>query len=112
MIKELFNIDWLEQDDESLSYLAEGDPSEENVKNNIEEFNSKKLCQIIVCNRYLNTSKDLAIACMEQLSKRRAEGDDFDFESYIETSLSELPVLNFKISDIRDAMSKIIRKPV
>lgn len=111
MIKNLFNIDSLEEDDEDLKHLNDGEPVDPNfIKNNIANFNSKKLCQIIVCNRYLNLNKELALLSMEELSKRRSNGDQFDFESYIEESLSELPALNFKLPDIRDAISKIIGK--
>lgn len=111
MIKDLFNIEDLEIEDEELKFLSEvEEPSQEQIKNNIPTYNSKKLCQIIVCHRYLNNNKDLAIYAMEELSKRRESGDTFDFEQYITASLAELPVLNFKNFNIMDIIHAAVGK--
>jgi hypothetical protein len=79
----------------------------EETKNKIPTFSSEKLCQIIVCYRYLNSYKELATLCMQELGKRRENGDNFDYESYIEKSLLELPEINLQPVDIRSLMSNI-----
>ena len=75
--------------------------SNEELKEDIKNFTSDKLCQIIVAYRYLNYNEELAICAMTELGQRRASGDNFDFESLIDSSLAELPPLNFKLPDIR-----------
>ncbi len=79
----------------------------EETKNKIPTFDNEKLCQIIVCYRYLNSYKELAALCMQELGKRRDSGDSFDYESYIERSLSELPEITIQPVDIRSLMSNI-----
>jgi hypothetical protein len=104
MNKGIFDIDELDSDNELDD--AE-DVSNETIKDNIIHYDSKKLCQIIVSNRYLNMNKDLAILAMQELSKRRQLGDDFNFEEFIEKSLEELPKINFSMPDLRMILSNI-----
>ena len=80
----------------------------EKLKDNIPTFSSEKLCQFVVCYRYLNYDKDLAISAMGELAKRRNNGDKFDFESYIEESLSTLPKITVEALDIRNILNTAI----
>lgn len=82
----------------------------EKVKATIPLSNSKKLCEMILVNRYFNMSKDITIACMEELAKRRTEGDDFNFEKYIEDSAAKMPVINLKIPDLKDVLSQYVKQ--
>lgn len=84
----------------------------ETIKGNISKYSSNKLCEMIVCDRYFGCYNDLSVVCMEELSKRRINGDNFDFENYINNSLNELPALNlnFKFPDIRETLSQMIGK--
>lgn len=83
---------------------------------NINKFSTKKLCEIIICNRYLGVYADLITKCMEELSKRRENGDDFNFEEFIETEMNKLPNISiaFKktnsIEDLFKMISKVIKK--
>lgn len=79
-----------------------------NVKKNIPSFSSHKLCEMIVCERYFNFNLDVSIYCMEELAKRRENGDVFDFENYIDNAYQELPQLNLNIPDLRVILSQII----
>jgi len=79
----------------------------EEVKKKIPTFDSNKLCQIIVCDRYLNFNRELAVLAMEELSRRRQAGDAFNFESVIEKSLAELPQITTTPLDIRSLMGKM-----
>jgi hypothetical protein len=76
------------------------------IENNISNYLSNKLCEMIVCNRYFDFNKKITELCMKELSRRRLDGDSFDYESYIEKISKELPEL--KISqdmDIRAILS-------
>jgi hypothetical protein len=80
--------------------------SNQEIKKNMPTFTSDKLCQIIVAYRYLKYNKELAVFAMEELSNRRLNGDIFDFESYIEATLKELPPLSFTLPDFRTVFSQ------
>lgn len=92
MIEEDFDL----EDDEVLS--------EEELKNNINIYGMEKLCDIIIAYRYLGMFKDLYKPCMEELSKRRDSGDQFNFEDYIENNIKELPKIEFNISDLTEML--------
>ncbi len=80
------------------------------IKEKIPNFSSEKLCQIIVCDRYLNYNKELAALAMQELASRRSAGDSFDFESHIDKSLSELPQINNMSFDIRTVLANLAGK--
>jgi hypothetical protein len=63
---------------------------------NFSEFSAKKLCEIIITARYLGSMNLEAISCMQELARRRAAGDVFDYETFIETEGKKLP--DFKIN--------------
>lgn len=65
------------------------------MQNNLEIKNltSIQLCEIIISNRYLGLFPNLLLPSMEELSSRRINGDNFDFEKYIEENLKDLPEL-------------------
>lgn len=54
-------------------------------------YDSESLASYIVAYKYLNINKDFAVFCMNELSRRRNLGEDFDFESFIEDKLKSLP---------------------
>jgi hypothetical protein len=78
------------------------------VKENLPKFSSEKICEMIVCDRYFGLEQKISSICMEELSKRRLAGDNFDFESYIEKVHGELPELDLSVSDIRTVLQKAI----
>lgn len=79
------------------------------IKSNIPNYSDEKLCEMIVTCRYLSFSKEVEILCMEELSKRRQSGSNFEFELFIEKSSKDLPALNFTIPDLRDALHQAIK---
>lgn len=98
----------------------------DNIIDNSEERNesqpvvktapSEGLAAYVVAYRVLGIGKELAISCMEELSSRRSRGDHFDFESYIEKHIANIPKpvpLDIKgmssILNIRN-LSQLIRK--
>jgi len=60
-------------------------------QNNLSQFSSQKLCEVIITYQYLGLMKDEAILAMQELAKRRASGDLFQFETVIEEELKKLP---------------------
>ena len=52
---------------------------------------SKTLAAYVVVYRSLGMNKDISIACMEELMKRKAAGDDYDFEAYIDEEVAKIP---------------------
>ncbi len=97
----------LEDEDLSDEDLDIEELTEAEVQAKIPEFNSVKLCDIIISYRYLGLYKFLYVLAMEELAKRRIEGDSFDFEKYIEESSKELPKLEFNITDVNLAMEQL-----
>ncbi len=77
------------------------------VKANIPSYSNEKLAEMVVCDRYFGFGEKISVICMEELSKRRSNGDTFDFEGYIDKSYKELPVLNLNL-DIRAILQQAI----
>jgi len=75
----------------------------------IPKYTSEKLCEMIVVDRYFGISPETTIMCMEELASRRAAGDTFAFEKYIEESQDKLPSLNFTIPDLRTTLQQMIK---
>jgi hypothetical protein len=95
-------------EDDSIEYeTVEDEITEEEFINNISNYSSNKLCEIIVCYRYLKINKNLSIICMEELSKRRLNGDSFLFEEFIDTEYNKLPKLDFSIPDFQTIVSSL-----
>ena len=79
------------------------------VRENIPKFSSEKLCEMIVCDRYFGMDQQISIMCMQELATRRIRGDVFPFETYIDQSLAQLPVLNFVMPDLRTTLSQMAK---
>jgi hypothetical protein len=80
------------------------------IKSKIPTHSSKKLCEMIVTGRYFGFNEDIDVYCMEELAKRRINGDLFEFESYIDEAYKELPTLDFSLAgfDIRQVLNQVI----
>lgn len=75
------------------------DGYKEEFEQNLKSFPVKKLCEIIVTARYLGSMKTEAISCMEELARRRSEGETFDYESFIETEVKKLPNIQINMKE-------------
>lgn len=96
--------------DELEDNFEDGDEeslTESEIEGNISNYSSIKLCDIIITYRYIGMFKDLYKLCMEELGNRRAAGDDFDFEKYIESNLIDMPKIEFNISNLSDAIDNM-----
>lgn len=63
-------------------------------KSEIPQASSKVLAAHVVVYRTLGIEKDFAIACMEELVRRRAAGDDFDYEVFIDEEVKKIPKID------------------
>jgi hypothetical protein len=102
------NFDELEDDDIELDDLDDTPMDIEEIKANLPNYPTRQLCEMIVCDRYFGCYRDIAIMCMEELGRRRAAGDDFPFETFIDDSLAELPKLDFSVPDLGDVLRQVI----
>jgi hypothetical protein len=81
--------------------------SEEEIKKNISKFSMKKLADVIVMSRYIGIYKDLAISAMEELSARRSNGNNFNYEEYINDNFNKLPKINFSIPSLNNIIDNL-----
>lgn len=81
--------------------------NESEVKSRIHEFSTTKLCDLIINYRYLGLFRELYVASMEELSKRRQNGDNFDFEKYIEENLNKLPKITLQVDNLYGALEQL-----
>lgn len=57
----------------------------------VPEATPEALAAYVVVYRTLGMDKELAALCMKELANRRADGLEFDYESYIEEKVAEMP---------------------
>jgi hypothetical protein len=105
------NKDLKEVLEEALNVKVDG--SEFNKKINtsipldsVKNFDSEKLCSIIASNRYININKDLEIAAMKELGKRRESGDPFNFENKIDEYSKRFTPIDYMPPDIINFISR------
>lgn len=80
----------------------------EQVKINLPQYSSEKLCEMIVCDRYFGFGQAISELCMQELANRRTSGNDFNFETYIQQEHDKLPKLDFKLPDLRTVLQNAI----
>lgn len=74
---------------------------EKQAIDNLINYTSEKLADIIVSNRYLGLYETIAIAAMEELAKRRMNGESFEYEQYINEQLNNLPKIQTKMPQMQ-----------
>lgn len=77
------------------------------IKKNIADYSTIKLCEMVISCRYLNLDEEIIILCMTELGSRRSAGDDFKFENFIDEKLKELPEINLSIADFKGLANSI-----
>jgi hypothetical protein len=78
----------------------------QNLKSNIEEHNSESLCEMIVVAQHFSFDNQIIVECMQELSKRRVEGENINFESLIKKFSYELKELDNQALDIKSILSQ------
>lgn len=63
-------------------------------KKTLQSASSDVLAARVVVYRSLGVGKDLAIQCMAELDRRRAAGDSFNYEDYIEIEVAKIPKID------------------
>lgn len=78
------------------------------IKDNLKNYTTLRLCEIVVSCRYLGMDEDLVVMSMTELGRRRSEqSEDFEFESFIEEKIAALPEINVRIPDVREMMATL-----
>ncbi|HVI41601.1 MAG TPA: hypothetical protein VM577_13190 [Anaerovoracaceae bacterium] len=62
---------------------------------------SANLAAFVVIYKSLGIDKDFALLCMEELAKRRAEGEVFDYEAFIEREVAKIPKIDQPIDMVK-----------
>jgi hypothetical protein len=78
------------------------------IRNNIGNYTSEKLAEMIVCHRYFGCYQEVAVICMEELARRRQIVQTFLFENYIEEQFKKLPELKLTGINLRDVLQQAI----
>ena len=83
------------------------------IKSNLPQYSKEKLCEMIVCDRYFGFEQKISLMCMEELARRRLEGDTFNYEDHIAKISKELPELNLNAApDIRTILNQAISRKI
>ncbi len=93
-IKDLMNIQFDPDEDQTDEVISLEDAKKLTLKDT-KEATSEYLCAYIVSAYYITGDKEIVVAFMKELARRRSEGDLFEFENYIDSELAKLP--NFKM---------------
>jgi hypothetical protein len=102
-----------EYDDFEIDSSIEYKPLDlEVVRKNVPTYSSEKLCEMIVCDRYFGCYQDVGVICMEELASRRAAGDNFQFENYINDSYKKLPELKLTSINLREVLQQAIGRKI
>lgn len=91
----------LDEDDE----LLELDESE--IVKNLHTYPNERLADLVISYRYMGLYKDLSIAAMQELGSRRANGDTFEYEKYIDENLAGLPKLDFTMQGLGNLIEEL-----
>lgn len=84
--------------------------SEQELIDDVPEADSKVLAAQVVVYRTLGINKDLAKACMEELAARRKNGEEFNYEDYIDEKVAEIPQMkNTNFLKITQDIQKQVR---
>ena len=80
------------------------------IKEQFPKYTIQKVAEMVVVARYLGLDNAITVACMEELATRRAAGDNFPFETFIEESYNKLPTLSFTMPDLRTALTQFVKQ--
>ena len=84
-----------------------------NLENKIADFDSKAICAIIVTAKYFGNNENTIKLCMQTLSERRFNGENFDFETFIKDEYDKLPKtqdvsIKLNIQDLSKKLKNIL----
>jgi hypothetical protein len=98
----------IDDEDDNLDDLEIPQLNPAEVIANLSQYSIVKLCDIVICDRYLGFNNELGIACMEELGRRRANGETFNFEEYIDKEYNDLPKIEATMPDLKTALNQVI----
>lgn len=80
--------------------------SEEEILNNIPNMSSLNLCHMVIMDKIFNFNRNFHIHALQELEKRKFNGDPFDYQLHIKEQSSLLPKTQ-NVSDLYKNFSKI-----
>lgn len=79
------------------------------INKDLSKASSQFLAAIIVVYKALGLDRDHAIACMNELAKRKNDGDVFDYDKYIDDNLKKFPISKHNdVSSVLKMVKKVI----
>lgn len=77
------------------------------------QSDSKNLASLVVLYRVLGTFKNEAKLSMKELMRRKVNGDEFDFQSFINEEIKKNPTINIPDKkDMQYKLSSIVTKTI
>lgn len=61
------------------------------MDNLLKSAKNEALCAQVIIYKALGIHKQSAIQCMEEIAKRKSDGDSFEFEKFIDEELAKFP---------------------
>lgn len=97
MQKKLYDEEALQADE--IDYDME-ELTEDQLREKLKDFPIEKVADIVVTSRYIGLYRNLEVEAMQELGNRRAAGNSFNYEEYIETNIKALPVINLTLPNV------------
>jgi hypothetical protein len=97
--KEEFNLEEL-LNEEFPEDLDDYQITEDNLKSTICNLSSADICNVLLSIKKFGMGKNLEIICMKELVNKRANGDNFSYEEFLNNNQVEklkTPKLNFDL---------------
>lgn len=93
----------LDSEDEDITEI-----NIEEIFSKLNNLSDERLCEIIIVDRYISINKELSLACMQELSNRRLNGNNFNFEEYIEEKFKELPKFESVFPNLSSTLNELV----
>ncbi len=108
-------LELIQEANEISSVSLEDIKKQHNSKNlspqDLESCSSEYLSTIVASNRYLKINPQMEILCMQELAKRRSNGDNYPFEEKIEEYVKQFTPIETNIPEIFSMFSGLFGKP-
>lgn len=76
----------------------------------VKKITSKVLAIRVVLYRVFGMDKELSLLCMKELAVRRENGDNFNYENFIDEEIKKFPKPNtINLSKVIKSMRKVIK---
>lgn len=95
---------------ESLEDIKKQHGSKNISSQDLESCSNEYLSTIVASNRYLKINPKMEILCMQELAKRRSNGDNYPFEEKIEEYVKQFTPIETNVPEIFSMFSGLFGK--